>query len=113
MSDLRLDGMALADGVVETIVGIAMGSVEGAVLSGGAAGLLAALGNKGAVQPIEVTANENNTLSVAVHIEAVYGFSLPELAARVRQTIYDAVLTQVGVEVANVDVYIDGIQFVS
>ena len=43
MGDLRLEGMALADGVVETIVGIAMGTVEGATLAGGAAGLLAAM----------------------------------------------------------------------
>ena len=113
MGDLRLEGMALADGVVETIVGIAMGTVEGATLAGGAAGLLAALGNMGAAQPIEVKANENNTLSIDVHVDAVYGTVLPELATRIRQTVSDAVLTQVGVEVANVDVYIDGIHFVS
>ena len=113
MSDLRLDGMALADGVVETIVSIAMGTVEDAVLLGGAASLLAALGNKGAIQPIEVKVNENNTLSIGVHVEAVYGTVLPELAARIRQAVSDAVQTQVGVEVSDVDVYIDGIQFVS
>lgn len=115
MSDLRLDGMALADGVVETIVGIAMQNIEGvasiAAAPAGPAGLLGALGNKSAPQSIEVWANDNNTLSVAVHIEAIYGFALPEIAARVRQAISDAVLTQVGVEVASVDVYIDSIQF--
>ena len=111
MSDLRLEGMALAEGVVETIVGIAMQNIEGVSAVSPMQGILGALGQKAPAPAIEVSANDNNTLSVAVHIEAVYGHALPEVASRVRQAISDAVLTQVGVEVSSVDVYIDGIQF--
>ncbi|MBQ9020479.1 MAG: Asp23/Gls24 family envelope stress response protein [Eggerthellaceae bacterium] len=111
MSDLRLDGMTLADGVVETIINIAMQNVEGVAGVSLGAGIWGALGQKTPAPAIEVSANDDNTLSIAVHIEAVYGHALPEVAARVRQTIYDAVLIQVGVEASKVDVYIDGIQF--
>lgn len=112
MTEVNLEGMALADGVVETIVAIALQDVEGAKLAGAAAqpGPLGMLYSSLGVQGIAVSANDN-TLSVAVHIEATYGHALPELAARVRQAIADAVLTQVGVEVTSVDVYIDSIQF--
>ena len=113
MGDLQLEGMALADGVVETIVSIAMQDLEGVAPTSVAAGLLSALGNKQAGKTIEVEANDNNTLSIGVHIEALYGYPLPEIAARVRTAIADAVLTQVGVDVAKVDVYIDGVQFAS
>lgn len=112
MSDLRLDGMALADGVVETIIGIALQNVEGvAGVASGAAGILGALGAKQTVAGIGVLANADNTLAVEVHIEAVYGYALPEIAERVRSAIADAVQSQVGVQVSSVDVYIDGIHF--
>ena len=39
------------------------------------------------------------------------GNVLPDLAANVRRAVVDAVATQVGVKVASVDIYIDGIQF--
>ena len=46
-----------------------------------------------------------------MRIEVFYGFALPDVAASLRQAVADAVASQVGVEVASVDVYIDGIQF--
>ena len=99
--------------MVETIVSIALENIEGvAAVGSGPAGILGALGAKQPVAGIGVVANDNNTLTVEVHIEAIYGYALPEVAARVRQAISDAVLTQVGVEVSAVDVYIDSIQFV-
>lgn len=112
MSDLRLDGMALADGVVETIVGIALQNIEGvAAIGSGPAGILGALGAKQTVAGIGVVSNDDSTLTVEVHIEAKYGYPLPEIATRVRNAIADAVQSQVGVQVSSVDVYIDGIQF--
>ena len=112
MSELNVEGMALAPGVVETIVSIAVSEVEGVacVGSAGAQGR-AVFGQKPSTQGIEITVNEDNKLAVAVRIEVYYGFVLPEVASSLRQAVADAVASQVGVEVASVDVYIDGIQF--
>lgn len=113
MADLNLDSIALADGVAETIVSLAIQDIEGVASIGGgaAASILGALGSKPAAQGVSVTANEDNTLSVDVHMTVVYGYALPDIADAVRAKVADAVLTQVGVPVSSVDVYIDGIQF--
>lgn len=114
MSDLNLQGMALADGVVETIVSIAVQDIEGVASIGNASsasGLLAAFQTKPVTHGIEVLANDDDTLSVAIRIEVYYGYALPDIADQVRQAISDAVLSQVGLKVGSVDVYIDGIQF--
>lgn len=113
MSALNIEGMALADGVVETIVALAVKDTEG-VASLGASnsqGILSTIAGKKSLQGVEVTPNEDDSLSVSVHIEVQYGSVLPEVAAQVRQSVADAVLTQVGLKVASVDVYIDGIRF--
>ena len=110
MSELNVEGMALAPGVVETIVSIAVSEVEGVACVGSAGaqgrGIRAVFGQKPSTQGIEITVNEDNKLAVAVRI-----FVLPEVASSLRQAVADAVASQVGVEVASVDVYIDGIQF--
>ena len=112
MSELNVEGMALAPGVVETIVSIAVSEVEGVACVGSAGrGIRAVFGQKPSTQGIEITVNEDNKLAVAVRIEVYYGFVLPEVASSLRQAVADAVASQVGVEVASVDVYIDGIQF--
>lgn len=115
MSELNVDGMALAPGVVETIVSIAVAEVDGVASVGGTSaanrGIRAALGGKPTTAGIEITAGEDDTLQVSVRIDVYYGHVLPDVAAAVRQSVADAVASQVGVTVGSVDVYIDGIQF--
>ncbi len=117
MSELNLEGMAIAQGVVETIVSIALGEVEGvaAVGSTGQANrnLRSMLGSKPSTQGIEISVNDEGKLEVAAHIDVYYGQVLPQVAQRVRTAVAAAVSSQVGVQVASVDVYIDGIQFAS
>ena len=113
MTDLNLGEMALADGVVETIVAISLQDVEGVSLAGAnsPAGFFGSFAARPQTAGIEVNCIDQQTLHVSVHIEVTYGYALPEVAGRVRSVIADAVLTQVGVEVSSVDVFIDGIQF--
>lgn len=113
MSKLNFEGMAIADGVVETIVTIAVQDVEGvASLSGGqAGGLLGALAKKSAEKSIDVVANEDGTVSVGIRIVAKYGTPLPALAQNIRESVADAVKSQIGIAVSDVNVFIDGIQF--
>lgn len=114
MSELNLEGMAIAPGVVETIVSIAVREVEGVAAVGSAAtkgNLRSMLGGKPSTQGIELEVDEGSKLKVATHVDVYFGQVLPEVADRVRTAIADAVASQVGVEVSSVDVYVDGIQF--
>lgn len=114
MSDMNFEGMALADGVVETIISIAVQEIDGVASVGSpsvGASLLSAIQAKPQIDGIEVFLHEDETISVAVHIEVVYGYVLPEIARRVREAVADAVLAQIGITVGAVDVFIDGIRF--
>lgn len=112
-NQLNVDGMSLAPGVVETIISIAANEVDGIASVGSYAtsGLRSMLAAKPSTSGIETNVDEEGKLQVTLHVEVYYGHVLPELAATLRQAVADALLVQVGVEVASVDVYIDGIQF--
>lgn len=113
MNELNLEGMALAPGVVETIVSIAANEVEGVASVGPAASssLRAMFTARPATQGIEIAVGEDDKLNVSVRVDVHYGYVLPDLAAKLRQAIADAVASQVGAQVGTVDVFIDGIQF--
>lgn len=113
MTDLNVEGMALAPGVVETIASIAAKDVDGVASVGpsSSAALFPMFGNKSANQGIEINYEDDDKLDIAVRVEVYYGYVLPEVAANLRQAISDAVSTQVGIQVNSVDVYIDAINF--
>ena len=61
---------------------------------------------------ISIAANEvDGVASVTIHVEVYYGYVLPEVAANLRQSVADALLVQVGLEAAAVDIFVDGLQF--
>lgn len=112
MSSLNFEGMALAEGVVETIVAIAVQDVEGvASLGGSSAANPFNFKGKPAAKGVEVSADEGDTVSIAVRVDVMYGYALPAVADAIRQAVADAVATQIGIGVSRVDVYIDSIQF--
>lgn len=112
-NELNVDGMSLAPGVVETIISIAANEVDGVASVGSfaASGLRSLLAAKPSTSGIETAIDDDGKLLVTLHVEVFSGHVLPDLAAALRQAIADALLVQVGVEVAAVDIYIDGIQF--
>ena len=113
MTELNVDGMALAPGVVETIVSIAANEVEGVACIGPSttSGLRSVFGSKPSTQGIDITVDEEDKLHISIRVDVYYGYVLPDLAANIRQAISDAVTSQVGIPVGSVDVYIDGMQF--
>lgn len=113
MTDLNIDGMALAPGVIETIISIAAQEVEGvaSVGSTNTGGLRAMFASKPATQGIEIDVTDSDKLRISVRIDVYYGFVIPEIAAQIRAAVTDAVGCQIGIPVDSVDVYIDGIQF--
>lgn len=111
--ELYVDGLGLAPGVMETIVAIAAREVEGVASVGSSSltGIRSRFVAKPAGQGIDVSMNEGEGVDISVHIDVFYGQPIPQVAAAVRQTVADAVATQVGFTVSSVDVYVDGIRF--
>jgi uncharacterized alkaline shock family protein YloU len=113
MSDeIRLDGLGLAPGVLDTIVTLAAKQVEGVVAVGapGIAGLVAK-GKGAAAKPIEIEMAEDATLNLGVHLTLAYGMPLHDVARSVQESVADAISSQVGVKVGAVDVFVDSIVF--
>ena len=115
MNDLAVDGMEIAPGVVETIVSMAVSDVDGVASVGSfaASGLRSMFAAKPSTHGVEVAVSDEGALEVAVHIDVYYGYVLPDVADAVRAAIAQAVSGQVGMDVAYVDVYIDGMQFLN
>lgn len=114
MADLNIDGMAIAPGVVETIVSLAAREVEGVASVGDlAAGGIKQLisGGKPSTQGINIQPDEDGTLLIELRLWVKSGQVLPDVAAHVRQAVADAIAIQIGAKVSAVDIYIDGIQF--
>ncbi len=110
---LNANGMSIAPGVVDTIIAIAVQEVEGVAGLGQAPGsnIRLRIAGKQTFAGIETEVTPEGKLAVTLHIDVKYGYVLPDLAAKVRQAVSDALLVQVGVEVSNVDIYVDGISF--
>lgn len=110
---LNANGMSIAAGVVDTIIAIAVQEVDGVASVGQSAGstLRSRISGKQTHSGIETVVTPEGKLSITLHIEVKYGYVLPELAAKVRQSVSDALLVQVGVETADIDIYVDGISF--
>ena len=113
MSELNVQGMSIAQNVVETIVTLAVRDVEGVagLYAPATSGIRSLIGGKSSTQPIQIDTDENDELHIVLRLEVKSGYVLPDVAANVRQAAADAVAIQVGAKVGSVDIYIDGIQF--
>lgn len=106
------EDMAIAPGVVETIVALAVNELEGVTAIGKPpTHLMRAVLGSNNTQGIDIRLDENDALLVDIHIFVRYGEPMIQIAERVRKAALDAITTQVGLRVASVDVYIDGLQF--
>jgi len=114
MSDeIKLEGIGLAPGVLDTIVTLAAEGVEGvaAVGAAGIAGLVQKGVAKGSARAVDVCAGEDGSVTVTAHIQVYYGQQLKVVAEGVQTAIADAIASQVGVPVTAVDVYVDALVF--
>lgn len=115
MSDeIRLEGLGVAPAVLDTIVTVATESVEGVAGVGapGLAGLVQKGARKGSARAVDVAVGDDGALSITIHLQVVYGSKLKVVANAVQVAVADAIMSQVGVAVEAVDVYVDGIVFV-
>ncbi len=111
--ELYADGLGIAPGVMETIVALAAKEVDGVASVGSStlSGFRSRLSAKPANQGIDVTMDEDQQINVAIHIDVLYGKVIPVVAEAVRAAVADAVATQVGFDLAAVDVFVDGLVF--
>lgn len=114
MSDeIKLEGLGVAPGVLDTIVTVATEGVDGVAAVGapGLAGLVQKSTRKGPARAVDVCVDDEGGLTVTIHVQVVYGHKLKEVANAIQMAVADAVASQVGVDVAAVDVFVDGIVF--
>jgi uncharacterized alkaline shock family protein YloU len=100
--------------VVETIISLAVAQVDGVaqVTAPGFPGnVVSALNKKHAVSGIIIMAEDDGQITVAVHVQVYYGYRLQEVADSIRLAVADTMSGQIGIQLASVDVYVDGIQF--
>lgn len=109
---IRIDGLTMAPGVVETIMKIATESVP-AVASVGSPGLagFAQRAMRRSSEPMVEISEDGSSLILRVYVQVFYGNRLPEVAAQIRAAVSDAITSQIGVAVESVDVFVDGIVF--
>ncbi|HBT95318.1 MAG TPA: Asp23/Gls24 family envelope stress response protein [Coriobacteriia bacterium] len=116
MDDKKLmsEGLTIAPGVIETIVSLAVGQIDG-VAQVGTPGLsenfLSAFNKKHSAQGILILADDDGQITLDIHVLLYYGFKLQDVAAEIRSVAADTLSGQVGIDVAKVDVYVDGIRF--
>lgn len=114
MSDeIHLEGLGIAPGVLDAIVTMATEQVEGVagVGASGIAGLVQKGARKGPQRAVDVCVDDEGGVSVTVHVQVTYGSNLREVAGAIQRAVADAVSSQVGVDIASVDVFVDGIVF--
>lgn len=104
---LILDGLTVAPNVIDTIVRLATEQVEGVAGVGGSVSL-----RKGSSRAVDIKVNESGRLILDVHIQALYGAKLHQVAADVKLSVHDALSVQVGTTPEEVNVFIDGLVFV-
>lgn len=111
-NEQHMDNMTLAPGVVDTIISIAASEQDGVASIGTpAGGFLARIVNRPTTSGIQTRYDADGRIEIVLHVVVEYGHVLPELDDNLRQAVADALLVQAGVEVASIDVFIDGIQF--
>ncbi len=111
-----IDGITIAPGVVETIISLAAAEVPGVAGVGSAdtiSSIFAAFnaGNAVPTNGINVQIDEDEVVTVDIDVRASYGSRLVDIAESVRSAIADALIGQIGVEVAQVNVHIEALSF--
>lgn len=106
-AELSLEGLDIAPGVVETMVQLAAGQVEGvATVETSPLGKLSR-----ATKTIDVALDDDGRFVVTLHVTALYGRPLRQLGAAIQDAVSDALESQTGHSASRVDVFIDAIQF--
>ncbi len=102
----------IAEEAVASIVSLAAAQIKGvAAMSGSmASGLTEKLGKKNLTKGVKVEITEQNVV-VALNIFVEYGIRIPKLALEIQNEVRDTVQTMTGLNVKEVNIYVQGISF--
>ena len=113
--EIRIDGIGISQEVIAAIVSRAAESVDGVATVGVkdlATNLVSMLSARTPQQAPAVEAEvDGNALKLTVRLVVFFGYPYKKLAAAVREAVAQAIDAQIGVEVAQIDICIDGLVF--
>ena len=101
--EIKIDGIAIAPEVLSIIVSHVVEEVD-------LVSMFSAKSAAPALPPIEAEV-EDNKLHLTVRVTVFFGYPFKKLAEAIRAATVKAIDAQIGVEVAAVDVCIDGLVF--
>ncbi len=113
--EIYISGIGIAPEVLATVVSHALEEIEG-IASVGVKDLASNLvsmfsARSTAGSPAVEAVVEDDSLAITVHLVVFFGYPFKKLAEVAREAVAHAVDAQVGVDVARVDVCIDGLVF--
>ena len=108
--ELDFESFRVTPEVLETIAGVAAGSVDGIFGLVGASGARGTPGRRSLTRGVSV-ATEDGRLDVAVHLAVRFGEPMRGLAQQIQNAVSDALCNMTGWPVASVEVYIDEVEF--
>ncbi len=100
------DTVKISNDVIATIAGTVVSQVQGVYSTAG--GISEFFGKKSATKGIKVDSTEND-IKIDVNIIVEYGVRIPDVAFEIQNKVKKAVETMTGLNVANVNIHIQGI----
>ena len=107
--EIRLNGIGVAPGVLDTMVTLAAETVEG--VAGICGAKLQRMVSKGQGKGVSIDVAEDGSIAVAVHVNVSYGRPVREIGRDVQAAVADALTSQTGERSVRVDVFVDGVSF--
>lgn len=109
-----LGKVEIAPEVIEVIAGIAASEIEGVAQMRGnfAAGVVERLGKKNHGKGVKVDLTDRGII-IDIYCVMDFGVSIPTVSQKIQENVRQALLTMTGLETAEVNVHIVGVQFES
>ncbi|GAC89703.1 Asp23/Gls24 family envelope stress response protein [Anoxybacillus sp. LAT_35] len=109
-----LGKVEIAPEVIEVIAGIAASEIEGVAQMRGnfAAGVVERLGKKNHGKGVKVDLTDRGII-IDIYCVMNFGVSIPTVSQKIQENVRQALLTMTGLETAEVNVHIVGVQFES
>lgn len=111
--NISKNAMTIAPGVVDRVIAIAAEEVEGVarVSSSNTGGVVSQLLSRAKKEAIQTEIGENGKLNATIYLSTWYGKSIPEVAQAVRENVAAALQLQTGIEVGDVNIHVEGVEF--
>lgn len=108
----ELGKVEISPEVIEVIAGIAASEIEGVATMRGnfASGVVERLGRKNHGKGVKVDLTDEG-IKVDVFVVMTYGVSIPEIAQKIQNNIFQTLKTMTAIELTEANVHVVGVQF--